>query len=110
MADKLSGEKYGYLYLDPIDCDSAEVSIAVSHEYTKRGIGKESINSLIKIALGLGYKMLIAYIREDNVGSKRLFESVGFKRTERHKVISLKESLNVFSNEIIMNQYILKIR
>ena len=110
MADKLSGDKYGYMYLDPIDSDSAEVSIAVSYEYTKRGIGKKAVNSLIEIARDRGYKMLIAYIREDNVGSKRLFESVGFKRTEEHKMIHLKESSNVFSKEIEMNQYILKIK
>lgn len=104
--DILSGEKYAYMYLDPIDCDNAEASIAVSDKYIKRGIGKKSINILIELARAQGYNMLIGYIREDNVGSQRLCESVGFKKTEKHRLLYLEQN----SKGIKMFQYVCKIK
>jgi Sortase and related acyltransferases len=101
IADNSNKVKYGYLYLDPIDSDTASVSIAVLDKYSGNGIGRNAMKSLMEVARNQGYKILIADIREDNIRSQRLFGAVGFHQTEKNRLMYLEN----ISKEVRMLQY-----
>lgn len=75
-------EVIGYVYLDRIDEKRAEVSIGISEKFSGNGYGKLAICQCGGVAKQLGYKMLVAYIREDNMRSQNLFSHIGFSKTD----------------------------
>lgn len=91
----------GYLYLDPIDIDTAAVSVAVLMKYSGRGIGRVSLEESCEAARNSGYRYLTAYVREDNIRSEKMFKAVGFQRTEEYKLLMIEN----LGKEIKMLRY-----
>lgn len=59
---------------------TAEVTLYLSHEYCRKGIGKITLEHLEKVAIELGLKNLIGIISGDNYGSIILFEKSGYSK------------------------------
>ncbi|MBU9723457.1 MULTISPECIES: GNAT family N-acetyltransferase [Bacillaceae] len=85
--------KCGYVYLDPIDKETASVSIAVIDKHSGKGLGRRALKRLLQIAKNSGYQSILAEIREDNVRSHKLFTSIGFKQTGDYHLSHI-ENLN----------------
>lgn len=82
-------EKIGYLYFDPIDSTTFSLSVAILDKYSGKGYAKLALNEIKNFGFSLGYKKIIADIREDNFKSIKVFESLGFKKTEEFKFIKI---------------------
>lgn len=55
------------------------VGIAILETYQKQGYGQKALENLIDYCKNfLNLHQLVAYVPEDNLGSKKLFEKVGF--------------------------------
>jgi len=98
--EKLSGmyhylDKHGELYFIEILEDGIfkpvgdvcmwqeDLPIVISHHYQRKGIGKRVLKLLIARAKELGWQELhVNEIYHYNIGSRRLFESVGFTLLE----------------------------
>ena len=85
-------QRCGYLYLDPTDEYTAYVSIAVIDRFSGKGIGKASLRKLAAIATDSGYQKIAAEIREDNSRSQGLFMAVGYKRTNKSRLLKMENS------------------
>lgn len=105
ISDNIDKIKYGYLYLDPINYDTASVSIAVLDKFSGNGIGRIAMKRLMEVAFINGYRILVAEIREDNIRSQRLFEAIGFHQTEKFRLMYIEN----ISKEIKMIQYLNRI-
>ncbi len=79
------GKSVGYLYLDPISSDSAEISVGILQSFSGRGFGRKAVSALCKLAWDIGFKNIYAIIREDNLRSQRMFEHTGFRKTEQYQ-------------------------
>jgi RimJ/RimL family protein N-acetyltransferase len=81
ITDKSNNNGVGTLILSDIDYKngSAEIHIKISNQYQGKGFAKSSLSAIIKYcASELRLHSLYAKILEDNVGSRKLFESNGF--------------------------------
>lgn len=85
VVEKSDGKRAGYLYLDPISSDSAEISIGILQAFSGRGFGRKAVCALCELAWSIGFKSIYALIREDNLRSQRMFEHAGFKKTEQYQ-------------------------
>jgi RimJ/RimL family protein N-acetyltransferase len=92
----------GYLYLDPVNEKTASVSVAILDKYVGMGIAKNSIGKLCDIASDIGFECITADIREDNIPSKEMFNSAGFRQTDK-STIKLIQSIG---KEVRMVQYV----
>jgi phosphinothricin acetyltransferase len=59
---------------------TAEISLYVSTEWQRKGIGQELLAKAIRQAPRLGLKTLLAFIFGHNEASLNLFENLGFQR------------------------------
>lgn len=66
---------------------SGEVNIVISKQYQNKHIGRRVINEIVKLANEEGMHELRAEIYSFNFQSQKMFESVGFKRSEKEKYI-----------------------
>ena len=82
VEEKQSGKSAGYLYLDPIGNDAAEISVAIVQSFSGRGFGRQAVCALCKFAWDYGFKNMSAMIREDNLRSQKMFTHAGFQRTD----------------------------
>lgn len=81
IADKSSNEGVGTLILSDIDYKngSAEIHIKISNQHQGKGFAMSSLTTIIEYCKSeLRLHSLYAKILEDNVGSRKLFESNGF--------------------------------
>ena len=62
--------------------DNAEIAIVVCKEYQNKHIGRRCVLNMLARAKEKGLKEVNANIYSFNTQSQRMFESVGFKRTE----------------------------
>lgn len=70
---------------------SGEVNIVISKEFQNKHIGRRVINSIISLAKEKGMKKLNAEIYSFNIQSRKMFESIGFKRIDNeHYVFVIK--------------------
>lgn len=86
------GEIVGYIYIDYVDDETFHISPAISEKYQRKGYGKKAIDLAVKEGISLGFNKAEAYIREDNIASRRCFEKCSFIET------------NKFENKYIPNQ------
>jgi spore coat polysaccharide biosynthesis predicted glycosyltransferase SpsG/L-amino acid N-acyltransferase YncA len=65
-----------------IDQNSATVSISLSEKLKGKGLSKEILNKSIKKIFDeeQSVKNIIAFVSEDNIASKKIFEGLNFKR------------------------------
>ena len=82
----------GYIYIDYVDDDTFHISPAISERYQGKGYGKEAIDLAVKEGINLGFNKAEAYIREDNIASRKCFEKCGFVQTD------------IYENKYIPNQ------
>lgn len=69
---------------------TAEVSLYLKPECTGKGIGKEVLKHLEKIAKKNGISVLIGIISGDNENSIKLFEKCGYEKCAHYKQIGEK--------------------
>ena len=62
--------------------DNAEIAIVICKEYQNKHIGRRCVLNMLARAKEKGLKEVKANIYSFNTQSQRMFESVGFKRTE----------------------------
>ncbi|MDD6263384.1 MAG: GNAT family N-acetyltransferase [Clostridiales bacterium] len=62
--------------------DNAEISIVVCKEYQNRHIGRRCVTDMLKLAGEKGMKRVKANIYSFNEQSRRMFQSVGFVKTD----------------------------
>lgn len=67
-------------YGRPAYHSTAEISIYISPNYQKCGLGKQLLTKAIQESPNLGIKTLIAYIFAHNYPSLKLFQSFNFQR------------------------------
>lgn len=77
----------GICYLSNSNSDCT-FSIYVSEKYHKRGVGKQLLQQTLEEALSQECDRFLAEIHKDNLASIRLFESVGFQRTQQEVKLS----------------------
>ncbi len=84
---------------------TAEVSLYLKPEYTGRGIGKEVLKHLEKVAKENGISVLIGIISGDNENSIKLFAKSGYEKCAHYKQIGEKfnKILDVVSYQKIFN-------
>lgn len=63
--------------------DSAEVAIVICKEYQNRHIGRRCIKDMARLAADKGMDAITASIYSFNTQSRRMFESVGFYKTDK---------------------------
>jgi L-amino acid N-acyltransferase YncA len=69
---------------------TSEISLYLKPGYTGRGIGKEVLNHLEKVAKKNGISVLIGIISGDNENSIKLFEKSGYEKCAHYKQIGEK--------------------
>ena len=89
------GETCGYCYISQYKKRqaydrTAEVTIYLKPEYSGKGIGRETLNRLEKIAKSNGICVLIGLISGDNQASIRLFEKCGYEKCAHFKKVGQK--------------------
>lgn len=67
----------GYVYLDPVAADSCETSIAVSEQFWGRHYAQTAWSLVEKGAKQMGFRQIIAFIREDNIASIKMHTACG---------------------------------
>ncbi len=75
-------EYKGILVGDISLMDNAEIAIVVCKEYQNQHIGRRCVLNMLTLAKEKGVKEVRANIYSFNAQSQKMFESVGFKRTE----------------------------
>ena len=76
-------EYQGVLVGDVSLRDSGEVAIVVCKEYQNRHIGRRCVLEMLKLAEEKGMARVTANIYSFNHQSQRMFQSVGFKKTDK---------------------------
>jgi ribosomal-protein-alanine N-acetyltransferase len=77
---EVNGEIVGYAGMYYI-CDEGDITnVAVTKEYRGKGIGKQLLTEMFRIANKNGKKEFTLEVRESNVIAKHLYESIGFKK------------------------------
>ena len=83
-------EVCAFFYIDKIDNRTYELSSSgVLSVFSGRGIGTYTVNTRIDIIRSLGGKICITWIAENNIGSYKRFEKIGFVRTDEYEVRNL---------------------
>lgn len=62
--------------------DNAEISIVVCKEYQNRHIGRKCVEDMLALAKEKGLKEVKANIYSFNTQSQKMFEAVGFQKTD----------------------------
>ena len=62
--------------------DNTEVAIVVCKDYQNQHIGRRCVKEMIKLAREKGMKTVQANIYSFNEQSKKMFESIGFIKTD----------------------------
>lgn len=76
---ELDGEPVGMTRLDRLESESFEISIVVSPNHRGQGLSKMFLSKTISRSSSLtNIHSLVAYIREDNLKSIKLFHNHGF--------------------------------
>lgn len=78
----------GYLYIDYKSEKEAELSIGISSSESGKGYGTKAVKEAVGI-LGAEKLSAIAYVREDNDKSQKLFSKAGLHRTDEYREMTL---------------------
>lgn len=95
--------EFGYIQFT-YNKNEIELGIGVSERYSGKGIGTKAINLALE-KLQKKYKNMdvVAWIREDNKASERIFKNNGFFNTWKQK----KDFNLILNKEVTMFQYII---
>lgn len=81
VEEKKGNQSVGYLYLDPLGIDYAEISIGIMQAFSGQGYGRQAVSELCELAYGFGFRNILAMVREDNLRSQKMFQHAGFDKT-----------------------------
>lgn len=84
--DTISLQTVGYMYLDLTPTDVCETSIAVSEQFWGRHYAQTAWCLVEKEAKQMGFREVIAFIREDNVASIKMHTACGATATNEYKM------------------------
>jgi RimJ/RimL family protein N-acetyltransferase len=76
----------GYLYIDKVNKEEAEVSFGVHESLNGRGIGTQIIGFAVEKIKEMSYKRVSAFVSELNVGSMKVFNKNLFKTTKVYEL------------------------
>lgn len=82
VEEKHDGIRVGYLYLDPIKSDSAEISVGIMQAFSGQGLGRQAVCELCDLAYNFGFTNIYAMVREDNFQSQKMFQHAGFEKAD----------------------------
>lgn len=80
--DTISPQTVGYMYLDPVTADICETSIAVSEQFWGRHYAQIAWSLVEKDAKQMGFRQIVAFIREDNAASIKMHTACGAVMTD----------------------------
>ncbi len=107
---KMDNEPCGFCYISQYKKRqaydrTAELSLYLKTEYSGRGIGKEVLDYLEKVALDSGISVLIGIISGDNETSIKLFEKNGYEKCAHYRQVGEKfnKILDVVSYQKILH-------
>lgn len=91
----VEGKNCGYCYFSPFNKRqaydrTAEITIYLKPEFVGKGIGKETLRQMEKIATNCHIKVLIGGITAENQDSIKLFEKCGFEKCAHYKNVGQK--------------------
>jgi len=86
--------------------DTGEVAIYLDKNFLHKGIGKEALKFIEKIAIEKKYHTLVANISSDNITSIKLFETFGYNKSAHFKEVAKKfgNYLDICSYQKIINE------
>ena len=58
----------------------AEIRIAVARQFQRHGLGTALASQLVRHATSLGLEKIVAHVVDNQVGAKRAFEKLGFRK------------------------------
>lgn len=96
-SQKVIGNVCLYPIFDPdqgIDEQKVELGYALNQDYWKQGLGTQAVALAIIWAQEAGYRVIEAYVYQDNIASQRVLEKNGFKRLPAPE-ISLNTGLQI---------------
>lgn len=86
---KVQAQSVGYVYLDRVEENGYEISVAIRDSEAGKGFGREAVRQAVILAQSEAPNEIFAYIREDNIRSQKLFERVGFQKQNQCRLLSL---------------------
>lgn len=90
----------GYIYVD-YSKDELCLSVGVSSQYAGNGIATNSIVEIVQKLRAEFNLPIVAYIREDNIRSQKVFIKAGFKKTDICKSTFLDNGMHINLNKWI---------
>lgn len=94
LKDDETNEVIGYDQLTMLNKDIVESSgHSIKTEYQGKGFGNLIIQLVTLKAAEMGFKRIIAWISENNIGSKKNFENSGFIKKTQNSRINYLEAL-----------------
>ena len=92
---EIDGHIVGYAYANayrtrPAYRFTVENSVYVAREWRGLGVGRRLLTALLEAAIALGHHSVVARITGDNVVSRRLHESLGFRLVGIEEEIAMK--------------------
>ncbi len=108
---KYKGETYGYCYISQYKKRqaydrTAEITIYLKPEYSRKGIGKETLGLLEMVAKNNEISVLIGVITGENQASIGLFEKCGYEKCAHFKKVGAKfdRILDVVAYQKLINE------
>ena len=82
-----------------------EVRVACHPDFRRRGLGTHLVGALVQIATDLGIEKIIVQVVENQLGARRTFEKLGFKKEAvlAHHILDFggtKRDLIVMANDV----------
>ena len=78
LAAKIEGRVAAYILFEKIADELHIIRLAVHPEFRRRGIAKNLVETVLEQTRGSGVKSVYLEVRESNLASKKLYESLGF--------------------------------
>ncbi|MBW2996317.1 GNAT family N-acetyltransferase [Candidatus Woesearchaeota archaeon] len=101
------GKDIGQARFDRQDINSAEISISIISDYRGRGLGSKVIKEACRFAFfKLGYRGIIAQIKNNNIASSKSFSKAGFVEKEKKnnlvvmELMEIKKGLKIWSTNM----------
>jgi ribosomal-protein-alanine N-acetyltransferase len=85
VRDEVVGFVIGKTYIDKKPATGRILTIDVSPEHRRKGIGQRLLQEIEKIFKGKGVKICFLEAREDNIAALNLYQKFGYKKVGRLK-------------------------
>jgi len=82
---EIDGETVGTCSAHDVDINNRKTEVGriiISESMRGQGLGTDILEQLVDMCFQKGFTLLYANIMKDNISSQRIFEKVGFKKTQ----------------------------